>query len=85
MPSSVYFQHSGQCVANLREKYELNIDAPKDLLNLDFLHKRSTQRNIEAMNHGRFSTAPREFFGEMALRRSNYSLPSRLFLDPCEA
>ena len=58
------------------------MDAPKDLMNLDVLHKRSTGRNVEAMQHGRFTTAPRDFFGDQAIARSNYSLPSRLFLDP---
>jgi len=81
MPSSIYFQHSGKCAANAHED-SLNLDAPKELLNLDVLHKRSTARNVEAMNHGRFSTAPRDFFGDKAIDRSNYSLPSRLFLDP---
>jgi hypothetical protein len=132
---------SGKCAANFRTD-ELNMDAPKELLGLDVLHKRSTARNVEAMGHGRFNTAPRgesassararllhahaltrshgpltgarlpfllslrsycscfvdlrcacarcgargavhaEFFGEVAVRRSNYSVPSRLFLDP---
>jgi len=58
------------------------MSTPKELLNLDVLHKRSTARNVEAMNHGRFRTAPRAFFGEEAVARSNYSVPSRLFLDP---
>lgn len=81
MPSSIYFQHSGKCAANFRND-ELNLDLPQDLLNLDVMHKRSTQRNVEQMTAGRFGTAPREFFGETAVRRSNYSVPSRLFLDP---
>lgn len=51
-------------------------------MNLDVLHKRSTARNVEAMNHGRFGTAPREFFSDLAIARSNHSVPSRLFLDP---
>jgi len=58
------------------------MNAPKDLMNLDVMHKRSTGRNVEAMNHGRFNTAPRDFFGEKAIARSNQSIPSKLFLDP---
>jgi hypothetical protein len=81
MPSSIYFGHNGKCAANFRSD-ELNMDAPKELLGLDVLHKRSTQRNVEAMPHGRFNTAPRTFFGQTAVDRSNYSVPSRLFLDP---
>ena len=72
---------AGQCAANIGQD-RLNLDAPKELLNLDVLHKRSTARNVEAMHHGRFPTAPRKFFGEDAVDRSNYSVPSRLFLDP---
>ena len=49
---------AGKCAANLQST-ELNFDAPKDLLNLDVFHKRSTARNVEAMSAGRFSTAPR--------------------------
>jgi len=81
MPSSIYFQHCGKCAANSRAD-ELNLDAPMELLNLDSLHKRSLNRTVEAMNHGRFNTAKRDFFGDKAIERSNYSLPSRLFLDP---
>jgi len=72
---------NGKCAANLHSD-GLNFDAPNELLNLDVLHKRSTSRNVEAMNHGRFTTAPRNFFGEVAIQRSNQSAPSRLFLDP---
>ena len=49
---------AGKCAGNL-DKEELDLGAPKELLNLDVLHKRSTARNVETMNHGRFSTAPR--------------------------
>ena len=35
------------------------MNAPKDLMNLDVMHKRSTGRNVEAINYGRFNTAPR--------------------------
>ena len=31
---------------------------------------------------GRFGSAPRNFFCDAAIARSNHSLPSRLFLDP---
>jgi len=79
--SSIYFQHCGKCAANSRSD-ELNLEAPKDLLNLDTNHKRSVGRCVEQMHHGRFSTAPRDFFGDRAIERSNYSMPSRLFLDP---
>jgi len=79
--SSVYFGHNGKCAANMRND-EMDMDAPKELLGLDVLHKRSTARKVEAMNHGRFSTAPRAFFGDTAVARSNNSVPSRLFLDP---
>lgn len=51
-------------------------------MNLDMYHKSSTSRNVEVMNYGRFSTEPREFFSDKAILRSNYSLPSRVFLDP---
>jgi len=81
MVSSAYFGLNGKCAANSNID-QLNMDAPKDLLHLDVLHKRSTSRNVEAMNHGRFTTAPRNFFGEVAIARSNNSAPSRLFLDP---
>lgn len=82
MPSgSVYFAKNGKCCANIRTD-DLDLDAPKELLNLDVLHKRSTGRNVEACLHGRFSSAPRNFFGDEAIKRSNHSLPSRLFLDP---
>ena len=53
---------AGKSAANIGRE-DLDIDAPKELLNLDVLHKRSTARNVEQMNHGRFSTAPRNFFG----------------------
>lgn len=72
---------AGKCAANIQRE-DLDIDAPKELLHLDVLHKRSTARNVEQMHHGRFSTAPRNFFGEVAVARSNHSVPSRLFLDP---
>ena len=72
---------SGKCAANITRE-ALDFDAPKELLNLDVLHKRSTARNVEQMPHGRFGTAPRTFFGETAVARSNHSVPSRLFLDP---
>lgn len=81
MPSSVYFGHNGKCAANFRTD-EMDMNAPKELLNLDVLHRRTTSRNVETMNHGRFSTAPRDFFGEVAVARSNNSVASRLFLDP---
>ena len=58
MPSSIYFGHNGKCAANFFTG-ELDMNAPKDLMNLDVMHKRSTGRNVEAMNHGRFNTAPR--------------------------
>lgn len=58
MPSSVYFGHNGKCAANFRTD-EMDMNAPKELLNLDVLHRRTTSRNVETMNHGRFSTAPR--------------------------
>lgn len=79
--ATVYFGHQGKCAANLRSD-SLNMDAPKELLGLDVLHKRSTSRNVEAMQHGRFSMAPRNFFGDAAVARSNESMPSKLFLDP---
>ena len=63
MPSSVYFGHNGKCAANFRND-ELDMNSPKELLNLDVLHKRSTARNVEQMPHGRFGTAPRTFFGD---------------------
>jgi len=81
MVSSIYFGHNGTCAANTHND-ELDMNAPKELLGLDVLHKRSTSRNVETMNHGRFSTAPRSFFGDTAVARSNSSVPSRLFLDP---
>lgn len=49
---------AGKCAANMRQT-TLDLDAPKELMGLDVLHKRSTARNVEAMNHGRFATAPR--------------------------
>ena len=58
MPSSIYFGHNGKCAANFFTG-ELDMNAPKDLMNLDVMHKRSAGRNVEAMNHGRFNTAPR--------------------------
>ena len=81
MPSSIYFGHNGTCAANSRAD-ELNMNAPSELMNLDVFHKRSTQRNVEAMVHGRFGSAPRNFFGDQAIARSNHSVPSKLFLDP---
>jgi len=81
MPSSIYFNHNGKCAANFHTG-ELDMDAPKDLMNLDVMHKRSTGRNVETMHHGRFSTAPRDFFGQTAMDNSNQYVPSRLFLDP---
>jgi len=79
--SSPFFGHQGKCAANV-QRDQLDMNAPSELLNLDVLHKRSTSRNVEAMRHGRFTTAPRKFFGEAAVERSNYSVPSRLYLDP---
>ena len=58
------------------------MNAPKELLGLDTMHKCSTQRNVEQMTYGRFPAGEREFFGQKAVERSNYSVPSRLFLDP---
>jgi len=81
MVSSAYFGLNGKCAANIVRE-SLDAEGPKDLMQLDVLHKRSTARNVEAMNHGRFTTAPRTFFGEVAVARSNHSVPSRLFLDP---
>jgi len=81
MVSSQYFGHNGKCAANFRSD-ELNMDAPKELMGLDVLHKRSTSRNVEAMTHGQFSTMPRDFFGQVAIDRTNVSIPSKLFLDP---
>ena len=82
MPSgSTYFGKNGKCCANIRND-DLDLEHPKELLNLDVMHKRSTGRNIQAITYGRFSAAPRNFFGDEAIKRSNHSLPSRLFLDP---
>lgn len=82
MPSgSAYFAKNGKCCANIRND-DLDLEHPKELLNLDVMHKRSTGRNVEAVTYGRFSAAPRNFFGDEAIKRSNHSLPSRLFLDP---
>jgi len=81
MVSSAYFGLNGKCAAN-HQNEALDLDAPKELLHLDVLQKRSTARNVESMNHGRFTTAPRNFFGEVAVAQSNHSVPSRLFLDP---
>ena len=72
---------AGKCAANFRTD-ELDLNTPKELLGLDTMHKCSTQRNVEKMTYGRFGTGEREFFGQKAVERSNYSVPSRLFLDP---
>ena len=57
-PALIYHSSlTGKCAAN--SLTEMNLDAPKDLLNLDVMHKRSTGKNVEAMTHGRFGTAPR--------------------------
>lgn len=58
MVSSAFFGNCGKCAANFRND-ELDMNGPKELMNLDVFHKRSTQRNVEAMSAGRFSTAPR--------------------------
>ena len=58
LTSTLLSRFSGKCAANI-EATELNMNAPKELLNLDVFHKRSTARNVEAMPHGRFPTAPR--------------------------
>lgn len=73
---------TGKCCANIRTD-DLDLHAPKELLNLDVLHKRSTGRLIETIPYGRFGSSERAFFGDEAIKRSNHSLPSRLFLDPC--
>ena len=82
MPSgSVQFGKNGKCCANIRTD-DLDLEHPKELLNLDVWHRRSTARSVEDIPYGRFSAAPRTFFGAEAIKRSNHSLPSRLFLDP---
>ena len=78
---SLYFQHHGRCVANMRDR-PINMDEPDQLLNLDTMSKQSTGKNVETMHHGRFTTMPRKFVGDEATARSNGSIPSRLFLDP---
>jgi len=78
-PSTMYFQHQGK---SLPKNIELDINAPKELLNLDCFHKTSTARHVERTVYGRFNTAPREFFMQEAINRSGKSQPSRLFLDP---
>jgi len=74
---------AGKCCSNIRTD-DLDLYAPKELLNLDVLHKRSTGRLIETIPYGRFGSSERKFFGDDAIKRSNHSLPSRLFLDPCD-
>ena len=78
---SLYFQHHGRCVANMRDR-PIDMDEPDQLLNLDTMSKQSTGKNVETMHHGRFTTMPRKFVGDEATARSNGSIPSRLFLDP---
>ena len=78
---SLYFQHHGRCVANMRDR-PINMDEPDQLLNLDTMSKQSTGKNVVTMHHGRFTTMPRKFVGDEATARSNGSIPSRLFLDP---
>lgn len=73
---------TGKCCSNIRTD-DLDLHAPKELLNLDVLHKRTTGRLIETTPYGRFGSSERNFFGDEAIKRSNHSLPSRLFLDPC--
>eukprot|EP00908_Phaeocystis_cordata_P015941 Transcript_27150.p1 GENE.Transcript_27150~~Transcript_27150.p1 ORF type:complete len:203 (+),score=60.25 Transcript_27150:129-737(+) len=82
MPSgSVYFSKNGKCCANIRTD-DLDLEHPKELMNLDVGNKRSTGQAVAAIPYGRFSAAPRKFMGEEAIKKSNDSLPSRLFLDP---
>ena len=52
------FKHQGLCAANLQGE-TLDLDAPKELINLDTMHKASTGRRVDAISYGRFSTAPR--------------------------
>ncbi len=52
------FKHQGLCAANLQGE-ALDLDAPKELINLDTMHKASTGRRVDAISYGRFSTAPR--------------------------
>ena len=141
LTDSSHARRTGKCCANIRTD-DLDLEHPRELLNLDVMHKRSTGRNVETVSYGRFTSAPRserpatlagahtctasspqrlllllrlapphsslrcysvhptvvtitiatrypiaalprtDFFGDEAIKRSNHSLPSRLFLDP---
>ena len=80
-PPTMYFRHQGKCVANIRST-TLDFDAPKELLNADVMHRMSVGRRVQTMSAGRFSNAPRKFFGEEALRRTNEFGPQKLYIDP---
>lgn len=60
----------------------LNLYEPPTLHNLDQNHKLSLARRVETNPSGRFSTAPRTFFFDGAVARSNNSRASRTFIDP---
>jgi hypothetical protein len=74
------FKDQGKCAANTRVALDLN--TPSELLHLDVLHKSRLTTKVDNMQHGRFNTAPRDFFMNKAITRSNTSVASRLFLDP---
>ena len=49
---------AGKCCANIRTD-DLDLEHPKELMNLDVGNKRSTGQAIAAIPYGRFSAAPR--------------------------
>lgn len=77
----LHFNHQGKCCANMHTD-DLDIDGPAELLNLDAGKKMSLGRQVQQIRYGAIGRAPRSWYLESELKRSNETRPGRMFIDP---
>ena len=76
----MFFSQQGKCAANLHAD-DLDIDAPAELLNLDYA-KMSVGRSVQKMRAGAFSRTKNKGYLDAAIAKSNEFWPSRMYIAP---